>query len=75
MFDDWKERYQLLIDFGEKLPPMPSEMKNDLTRVHGCQSTVYLFARKRPDTKDGLDFLADSDADLVRGLVGVLERL
>jgi cysteine desulfurase/selenocysteine lyase len=65
----------VLIEIGEKLPPMPAAMKNDVTRVHGCQSTVHLFAHQRPGTADGLDFLADSDADIVRGLIGLLEKV
>ena len=50
-------------------------MKTECTRIHGCQSTVYLTARKKPGTSDVLEFLADSDADLVRGLIGLLEHL
>ncbi|MBC7785725.1 MAG: aminotransferase class V-fold PLP-dependent enzyme, partial [Burkholderiales bacterium] len=75
MFDDWKERYQIIIDIGEKLLPMLPEMKTELTRVHGCQSTVHMFARKHPDSQDALDFLADSDADLVRGLIALLQKV
>jgi cysteine desulfurase/selenocysteine lyase len=75
MFEDWKDKYQVLIEMGEKLLPMPAAFKNDLTRVHGCQSTVHLFARRRPGTGDGLDFLADSDADLVRGLIALTQKL
>jgi cysteine desulfurase/selenocysteine lyase len=75
MFEDWKDRYQVIIELGEKLPPMPAAMKNEMTRVHGCQSTVHLFANKRPNTTDALDFLADSDADLVRGLIAILQKV
>jgi cysteine desulfurase/selenocysteine lyase len=75
LFEDWKDRYQVLIEIGEKLPPMPSALKNEVTRVHGCQSTVHLFAHQRPGTVDSLDFLADSDADIVRGLIGLLEKV
>lgn len=75
MFEDWKDRYQLIIEMGEKLLPMPSELKTEMTRVHGCQSTVHLFARKRPGTVDSLDFLADSDAELVRGLIAILQKV
>ncbi|HEX8339722.1 MAG TPA: SufS family cysteine desulfurase [Tepidisphaeraceae bacterium] len=75
MFEDWKDKYQVLIEMGEKLLPMPTEFKNDLSRVHGCQSTVHLVARKHPGGGDKLDFLADSDADLVRGLIGILQKL
>jgi len=74
MVDDWTERYGIIISMGEKLPPMPVELKTEANRVRGCQSTVHLFARKRPDTADGIDFIADSDADIVRGLIAILEK-
>jgi cysteine desulfurase/selenocysteine lyase len=72
---DWNERYQYVISLGDKLPYMPPELKIPPNRVLGCQSTVHLFARKRPETDDSLDFIADSDADIVRGLIGILEKL
>jgi cysteine desulfurase/selenocysteine lyase len=72
---DRDERYQQVIDMGEKLSPMPAALKTDAYRVRGCQSTVHLFARKRPGTEDGVDFIADSDADIVRGLITILEKL
>jgi cysteine desulfurase/selenocysteine lyase len=73
--DDWNDRYQYLIKQGAKLPPMPAELKTDATRVRGCQSTVFLHARKKPGTDDVIEFLADSDADLVRGLLALLQRV
>ncbi|MEI8195746.1 MAG: aminotransferase class V-fold PLP-dependent enzyme, partial [Phycisphaerae bacterium] len=72
---EWKERYQFLIELGEKLPPMPAGSKTEENRVRGCQSTVHLTARVKPGTDDTLEFLADSDADIVRGLIGLLEKL
>src|SRR5262249_225751 len=71
----WNDRFQYLLDLGEKLPPMPEEMKTECTRVHGCQSIVHLTARKKPGTEDVLEFLADSDANIVRGLIALLEKL
>jgi cysteine desulfurase/selenocysteine lyase len=73
--DDWGDRYQQIIDMGKKLPPMPVELKTDATRVRGCQSTVFLFARKRPGSSDAMEFLADSDADIVRGELALLQHL
>jgi cysteine desulfurase/selenocysteine lyase len=73
--DDWQARYQQIIEFGEKLPPMPAAMKNEATRVHGCQSVVHLSARTKPGTRDTIEFLADSDADIVRGLIAILEKI
>ncbi len=75
LFEDWVERYQYLIDRGEEIPPLPDVFRTETNRVRGCQSTVYLWARKKPGTDDVIEFLADSDADLVRGLIALLERL
>jgi cysteine desulfurase/selenocysteine lyase len=75
LFDNWADRYQYLIERGEAIPPLPDEFRTEANRVRGCQSTVYLWARKRPGTSDVIEFVADSDADLVRGLIDVLERL
>jgi cysteine desulfurase/selenocysteine lyase len=75
LFDGWGERYQYLIELGEKIPPLPDEFRTEANRVRGCQSTVFLWARKRPGTADVIEFLADSDADIVRGLIAVLQRL
>src|SRR5262249_18567959 len=58
-----------------KLPPMPMAWKTEENRVRGCQSTVHVQFRKRPATADLVEFLADSDADIVRGLIGVLQRI
>jgi cysteine desulfurase/selenocysteine lyase len=69
---DWDARMQEVVGMGENLPFMPPELKTESTRVHGCQSTVHLFGVGR----DGrLDFLATSDAALVRGLIGILQRV
>ena len=73
--DSWPERYQYLIELGKKLPPLPAALKTEANRVRGCQSTVFLSARRRPGTDDVLEFLADSDADIVRGLLALLQRV
>jgi cysteine desulfurase / selenocysteine lyase len=72
---DRDSRNSWLLEIAEKLPPMPDALKTDVTRVHGCMSTVHLFGRKRPGTDDTLEFLADSDAHIVKGLIGLLQRL
>ncbi len=73
--ESWNDRYQYLIELGEKMPALPEEMKTECTRVRGCQSTVFLTARQRPGTEDVVEFLADSDAQIVRGLIALLEHL
>ncbi|WP_166825650.1 SufE family protein [Thalassoroseus pseudoceratinae] len=73
---DWEERCDYLIDMGFDLPEMPSSEKTEQTKVHGCQSNVWLITRVR--TEDGrttLDIIADSDAMIVKGLIAVLLTL
>jgi cysteine desulfuration protein SufE len=69
LFDGWEDRYRYLIDLGKQLPPMPAELKNDLTKVDGCLSQVWLLGRLDGDR---MRYLADSDAAIVRGLIAVL---
>jgi cysteine desulfurase/selenocysteine lyase len=73
--DDWPTRYQYIIELGDKIPPMPAALKTEANFVRGCQSTVHISERKKPGTDDVLEFVADSNADIVRGLIAILERL
>jgi cysteine desulfuration protein SufE len=69
-FNDWEDRYRYLIDLGQRLDPMDEALKTDDTLVRGCTSRVWLIAQKGPDGR--YRFTADSDAQIVRGLVYVL---
>jgi cysteine desulfurase/selenocysteine lyase len=80
LLPDWPQRHQYIIDLGNRLPPMPEALKTAATAVHGCQSTVHLSARVRPGPDDIgagdiIEFLADSDANIVRGLIALLQQL
>lgn len=76
MFDEWEDRYRFLIDLGGKLPPLDASQKTDENRVHGCQSSVWLVAEPlQSDGEKRLDFLADSDSSIVRGLIAILQRV
>ena len=70
-FDDWMDRYQLLVDYANELKknPMPEEDKTEQNKIDGCQSTVW-FTCKHEDGK--LYFNGDSDALLVKGIVALL---
>ena len=72
-FDDWEDRYQLLIDHGRKLAPFPADLRDETHRLRGCQSTVF-FAAKH-DSSGTITFLAESDAAIVQGLVALLIRV
>jgi cysteine desulfuration protein SufE len=71
-FDDWEERYQHLIDLGQKLPPIAEQYRVDEYRLMGCQSVVHFAA----EVKDGkVIFHAASDAAIVQGLIAVMMRV
>jgi cysteine desulfurase/selenocysteine lyase len=73
--DDWPTRYQYIEELGKKIPPMPAVLKTEANFVRGCQSIVHISARKKPGTDDVLEFVADSNADIVRGLIALLEKV
>ena len=71
-FDDWMDRYQLLIDLGSEQQPLDERYKTDQNLIEGCQSRVWLQA----DDVDGrLVFRAESDALIVKGIVALLVRV
>ena len=71
-FDDWLDRYQLLIDLGSEQEPLPEEYKTDNNLIEGCQSRVWLQA----DLVDGkVQFRAESDALIVKGIVSLLIKV
>lgn len=76
MFDSWEDRYGVLIDFGKKLPPLDEADKTEENRVHGCQSQVWMVAKPRQENgQPVIDFIADSDALIVKGLIAILRKV
>lgn len=70
--DDWMDRYQMLIDLGSEQEPLPEEAKSDDNLIEGCQSRVWLTAT----FADGIvDFRAESDALIVKGIIMLLIRV
>ena len=71
-FDDWMDKYQLLIDLGNEQDPLDERYKTEQNLIDGCQSRVWLQA----DYHDGvIDFTAESDALIVKGIVALLIRV
>ena len=71
-FDDWMDKYQLLIDLGNEQEPLDEKYKIESNLIDGCQSRVWLQA----DYVDGkLNFTAESDALIVKGIVALLIRV
>ena len=71
-FDDWMDKYQLLIDIGNEQEPLADKYKTESNLIDGCQSRVWLQA----DLTDGkIHFSAESDALIVKGIVALLIRV
>ena len=71
-FDDWMDRYQLLIDLGNEAQPLDEKYKTEQNLIEGCQSRVWLQA----DEVDGkVIFKAESDALIVKGIISLLIKV
>ncbi len=78
-FDDWMDRYSLLIDYGNELEPFKESDKTEQNLIDGCQSKVWFTAELRPSDDASREPLViyhgDSDAILVKGIVALLIRV
>ena len=72
-FDDWMDKYQLLIDLGNEQEPLEEKYKTEQNLIDGCQSRVWLQADMEDDGT--LYFKAESDALIVKGIVALLIRV
>lgn len=71
-FDDWMDKYQLLIDLGNEQKPLDEQYKTEQNLIDGCQSRVWLQA----DLVDGkIIFRAESDALIVKGIIALLIKV
>lgn len=68
-FDSWEERYKYIIDLGKELPTMKESKKDEQHLVRGCQSQVWIDSNV---DNGALWFEVDSDAFIVKGLLGVV---
>ncbi|MFN0021081.1 MAG: SufE family protein [Pirellulaceae bacterium] len=69
---DPEDQMQYLIELGQSLPGLDAQHKNETNRVQGCQSNVWLIARPDETKPASIQFEADSDAIIVKGIVAVL---
>ena len=72
-FDDWMDKYQMLIDLGSEQEPLPEKYKTESNLIDGCQSRVWLVAELTPEGT--ISFRAESDALIVKGIVTLLIRV
>lgn len=71
LFDNWSDKYQYIIELGQKLPSLEDKYKKEENKIKGCQSTVWLNSYE----KDGkIFFEADSDSTFVKGEIALLIR-
>ena len=71
-FDDWLDKYDIILDMGKSLPPIDPKFKTDQFIISGCQSKVWLHA----EYLDGkVFFTADSDAIITKGIVSMLVKV
>ena len=72
MFDDWMDRYSMLIEMGKDCPIIDAQYRNDNYLINGCQSRVWLHAK----LEDGkVYFSADSDAVITKGIINLLIKV
>jgi len=69
LFDTWEEKYQYIIEIGQKLKPLAAEFKIDDNKIKGCQSSVWLTANENNGI---IEFFADSDSVFVKGEIALL---
>ena len=70
--DDWMDRYAMIIDMGNSLPPIDEKYRTPEHLIDGCQSRVWLNA----DLEDGkVVYTADSDAIIVKGIISMLIKV
>jgi len=72
MFEDWMQRYEYMIDLGKTLPLIAAEFKTDDNIIKGCQSKVWVHAELKDNE---LEFTADSDAIITKGIIAILIRV
>jgi cysteine desulfuration protein SufE len=71
LFDEWSDKYQYIIELGQKLPPLDNKYQTEENKIKGCQSSVWLNSYE----KDGrIFFEADSDSTFVKGEIALLIR-
>jgi cysteine desulfuration protein SufE len=72
VFEDWMDKYSLLIEMGNSLAPLDEKYKSESNLIEGCQSRVWLQA----DFENGnVIFKGESDAVIVKGIVALLIRV
>ena len=75
LLEDWEQRYQYLIELGEKLPVMPDKHKTEDNKVKGCMSQVWVHAYPDDKNSEKLHYFGDCDTTIIKGVLAVLIQL
>lgn len=76
LLDDWMDRYELIIDYGKSLQPLPESEKTDKNLIDGCQSKVWFTAElSQTANEQVVIYHGDADAILVKGIVALLIKV
>ena len=77
LLEDWDDRYRYVIELGRTLEPMPEAEHSAANKVQGCASQVWLSKQfdHSHSSEPRLNYLGDSDAHIVRGLIAILLTL
>lgn len=71
--DDWMDRYGMIIDLGNSLPPIDEQYRDPAHLIEGCQSRVWVNAELTPEGR--VHYTADSDAIIVKGIISMLVQV
>lgn len=73
LVDDWMDRYGMIIDLGNALPPIDEKYRDPAHLIEGCQSRVWVNAELTPEGR--VHYTADSDAIIVKGIISLLIKV
>jgi len=75
LLGDWDQRYQYLVELGQKLPPLPEEVRVEDNRVKACMSQVWVSAYRDPESEDLIRYHGDCDTTIIKGVLTLLIQL
>ena len=75
LLGDWEQRYAFIIDIGEELPAMPTELKTEDNKVKGCMSQVWISAYHKGEHPGRVYFHGDCDTPVIKGVLALLIQL
>jgi cysteine desulfuration protein SufE len=75
LLGDWEQRYQYLVELGEKLPSLPEAARVDANKVKGCMSQVWVQAWRDPAAPERLRYHGDCDTSIIKGVLALLIQL